>query len=97
MKTVNCTALYEITLHGYTLHAVATKHRTTTIELVSLRNADFNKFIDMYDAILKTLKANNYRVRTWEQFGSIWYDVDFVELQQGTFSQYPHHYKEETT
>lgn len=97
MKTVNCTALYEITIHGYTLHAVATKHRTETVELISLRNAGFSKFDDMYNAILNTLKINNYRVHTWEQFDSIWYDIDFIELQQCTFNKYPHHHKEETT
>lgn len=98
MKKVNATAIFEriaLTMDrdttNYRLKSVYIK--TNSGDIIPLFTQYWNQenltFKEMYDKVLALLRNNNFYVKRWSDFRSIWYDVDWIDID---YPCYPSHY-----
>lgn len=89
MKKVHCFATYRRTETGLHLFSLTVKTRNNNIVALPVSEDAFQLFHDMYEAAMKTLAQNHYRVQTWDEFGARWYDVDWCDLENGKVERFP--------
>ena len=96
MKKTNCTVLYNSGCEGYILKAIHVKHKKENITIYYNDNNSqkyFKNLFDLYDFVLDFLKENNFYVTTWEDFGTIWYDIDFIDVYYGNINRFAYRKK----
>jgi hypothetical protein len=50
----------------------------------------------LYDAVLYIIKNNGYYVKSWSEFGSVWYDIAWYDHVNDVFNRMPYPKKVET-
>ncbi len=75
------------------------------IKHLLINNTDFinkNKVVicdgwkGLYDTILAIIKNNGYYVKSWVEFGSVWYDIAWYDHVNDVFNIMPYPKKVET-
>ena len=89
MKKVNCTVLFKETKSGYEIKRIIIKTKLNNIGVLLDDKITFKRFGDAYNAILSTLKANNFYVKKWQIFNATFYDIDFINLDSLEVNRYP--------
>jgi hypothetical protein len=89
MRKVNCTVIYKYTVNGYKVLNITVKHNNENTMLYS--KMDFALFTDMYKHILIMLKNNNFYVNKWKMFDTVFYDIDFIDIDTAMVNRYPLH------
>ena len=87
MKKCTCTVIYRYVKKHYEILNITVKHKNENIPLYAA-NEQYRFFDEMYSAVLEILKANNFCVHTWEMFGSTWYDIDFIDVDNFEICRY---------
>ena len=85
------------------------KYKTDRITVLQIKhllinNTDFinNKLVvcdgwaNMYKAVLNIIKNNGYYVKSWDEFGSKWYDIAWYDNVNDVFNIMPYPKKVET-
>lgn len=50
----------------------------------------------MYKAVLKIIRNNGYYVKSWSEFGTVWYDIAWYDNVNDVFNIMPYPQKVET-
>ena len=53
-------------------------------------------WVGMYKAVLNIIKNNGYYVKSWSEFGSVWYDIAWYDHVNDIFEIMPYPKKVET-
>lgn len=91
MKKINCIVMYRRVENEYKLESITAKHN---ISIIPLYNSDkmgdrvYNSFAALYDTVLSYLRCNNMYVAKWTDFGTTWYDVDYINLDTCQLDHY---------
>lgn len=85
MKTVSAICVY----HGTTIYNLTVNYKgdITTLKRYDISDnnvVEYNNFKEMYKAILKILKAKNFKVTYTEDFMSRWYNIQFIDALNPT-------------
>ena len=78
-------------------------NKVTIIKHLLINNTEFiNKpvicdgWIGMYKAVLNIIRNNGYYVKSWNEFGSVWYDIAWYDHVNDVFNIMPYPKKVET-
>ena len=96
MQKVTCTVIYRYTDNHYELINITVKHKHENITLYSENWDDidkkhaykYNLFNDLYGDVLAFINSNNFYVHSWKMFESKWYDIDFIDINDGSITRY---------
>lgn len=53
-------------------------------------------WLGMYKAVLNIIRNNGYYVKSWSEFGSVWYDIAWYDNANDVFNIMPYPKKVET-
>lgn len=73
---------------GISVKNVYAVHRGGHDILVCLSGKNYASISDAYSAVLKTAKTNGFNVAYYEEFGSRWYDVLWIDCDTGSADKY---------
>ena len=96
MKKVTCTVIYRYVNNHYELINVTVKHKHKNITLynenwddIDKKHAyEYNLFNELYSDVLAFLKSSDFYVHSWKIFENKWYDIDFIDTNDGSISRY---------
>ena len=94
MRKVTAIVVYSEKTNYFQIYNMTVKTKDcTNIKLVSYsKDSDlphkYALFQDMYQSILNILKNNNFYVKSWKDYGCLWYDIDFVNADTYDVQRY---------
>ena len=94
MKKVSAIVVYSEKVTYFQVYNLTVKTKDSErITLISYPcNSDlpykYAYFQDMYQSILNILKNNNFYVKQWKDYGCLWYDIDFVNVDDYNVQRY---------
>ena len=84
MKKCSAVCLYNPKENNVLNFSVLTK--TGHIELI--KNRKFDSFKQLYAVVVKTAQNNGYCIKYWADFGALFYDIHFVDIETGKVDYY---------
>lgn len=85
MKKVVCTVIYRKNTNQ--IYNITVNHQGSITPLVRYSETDnpspykYQSFKAMFDSVLAILKNNNMCVGKYERFSAIWYDIQWIDLE----------------
>lgn len=86
MKKVTAICIYKKEASEYIpVNFTVITRNGNSIDFTSIaKNEKHRRFNDMYRKLLTVLKANNFYVNTWQDFGVLWSDIQFIDIADST-------------
>lgn len=98
MKKCVATALYK----DNQLYNLTVNYKGSITPLVCYSPNDqikpykYDSFTDMYTSILTVLRVNGYYCKSWLDFGALWFDIQFINIENPFIVNiYPYSYTKE--
>lgn len=85
-EEVTATCIYDS--KGMKLHSLYANTGGSIYNLTPIRESvgpkAYNSFKEMYETVLGNLKASGFKVCTWDEMGTILYNVQFIDINKPT-------------
>ena len=88
MKKANMLVCFERDGSGISVKNVYAAHRGGHDIIACLSGKNYASISDAYIAVLKTAKTNGFNVAYYEEFGSRWYDILWIDCNTGAAEKY---------
>lgn len=88
MKKANMLVCYERNGNGVSVKNVYAVLRGGHDIIACLSGKNYASISDAYSAVLKTAKNNGFNVAYYDDFGSRWYDILWIDCNTGAADKY---------
>ena len=88
MKKAKLMVCFKKDSSGISVKNVYAMHRGGNDILVSLSGKNYASISEAYSAALKTAKTNGFNVAYYDEFGSRWYDILWIDCDTGAAEKY---------
>lgn len=95
MKKAVVQAMFEQKQNSNGVTVLQIKHLLINKEFIN-KVVICNGWLGMYKAVLNIIRNNGYYVKSWSEFGSVWYDIAWYDHVNDVFNIMPYPQKVET-
>ena len=88
MKKAKLMVCFKKDSSGISVKNVYAVHRGGHDSFACLSGKNYASISDAYISVLKTAKTNGFNVAYYDEFGSRWYDILWVDCDTGTAEKY---------
>ena len=88
MKKAKLIVCFERDCRGISVKNVYAVHRGGHDILTCVSGKNYASISEAYSAVLKTAKTNGFNVAYYEEFGSRWYDIFWIDCNTGVADKY---------
>ena len=88
MKKAKLIVCFEKDSSGIFVKNVYAEHRGGHDIIACLSGKKYASISEAYSAVLKTAKINGFNVAYYEEFGSRWYDILWIDWRDGSANKY---------
>lgn len=85
MKNANVATVIFQTSKEYKVYSLCVNTQDSLIKLVPTSEPKtYGSLNGMYEAVIRILNANHYTVHKWNEFGTTFYNIQFIDLDNPT-------------
>ena len=88
MKKAKLMVCFKKVGSGISVKNVYAVHRGGHVNLTCVSGKNYASISAAYIAVLKTAKTNGFNVAYYDEFGSRWYDILWVDCDTGSAEKY---------